>query len=90
MTWKAVLGDLGCSGDLRLVGLTQPVAGGESLREVCDRMVTVLEELDANSVSVLVSRGDAIRAAVAYLRGVKPHEAPWVDVPNGAVGPHRR
>ena len=64
---------------------TVPVAGGESLLDVYDRMGAVLDELDRDVVSVLVSHGDAIRAAVAYLRGVKPHEAPWVDVPNGAV-----
>lgn len=64
---------------------TVPVAGGESLMDVYDRMGAVLSDLDRSTVSVLVSHGDAIRAAVAYLRGVKPHEAPWVDVPNGAV-----
>jgi probable phosphoglycerate mutase len=64
---------------------TLPVAGGESLMDVYDRMGAVLSDLDRGTVSVLVSHGDAIRAAVAYLRGVKPHEAPWVDVPNGAV-----
>ena len=64
---------------------TIPVAGGESLMEVYDRMGAVLSDLDRGTVAVLVSHGDAIRAAVAYLHGVKPHEAPWVDVPNGAV-----
>jgi probable phosphoglycerate mutase len=64
---------------------TQPIPGGESLMEVCDRMAAVLEELDPNSVAVLVSHGDAIRSAVASLQGMKPHEAPWVDVANGAV-----
>lgn len=64
---------------------TIPVAGGESAMDVYDRMGAVLRELDRGTVSVLVSHGDAIRAAIAYLRGVKPHEAPWVDVPNGAV-----
>lgn len=68
---------------------TQPIAGGESLMDVYDRMGAVLGDLDLDldrgSVSVLVSHGDAIRSAVAYLQGMKPHEAPWVDVPNGAV-----
>lgn len=64
---------------------TIPVAGGESPMDVYDRMSGVLRDLDHSTVSVLVSHGDAIRAAIAYLRGVKPHEAPWVDVPNGAV-----
>ena len=64
---------------------TIPVAGGESLMDVYDRMSAALSDLTRGTTSVLVSHGDAIRAAVAYLRGVKPHEAPWVDVPNGAV-----
>ncbi|GAB3201287.1 2,3-diphosphoglycerate-dependent phosphoglycerate mutase GpmB [Nocardioides hungaricus] len=64
---------------------TQPIAGGESLMDVYDRMGAVLGDLDRGSVSVLVSHGDAIRSAVAYLQGMKPHEAPWVDVPSGAV-----
>lgn len=64
---------------------TQPIAGGESLTQVYERMAAVLDELDPNSVSVLVSHGDAIRSAVAYLQGKKPDEAPWIDVANGAV-----
>jgi probable phosphoglycerate mutase len=64
---------------------TQPIAGGESLMDVYDRMAAVLDEVDPAVVSILVSHGDAIRAAVAYLNGVKPHEADWVEVPNGAV-----
>ncbi|WP_460870778.1 histidine phosphatase family protein [Nocardioides pakistanensis] len=64
---------------------TQPLAGGESLMDVYDRMGAVLGDLDRGCVSVLVSHGDAIRSAVAYLQGMKPHEAAWVDVPNGAV-----
>lgn len=64
---------------------TQSIAGGESLMEVYDRMAAVLAELDPQRVSILVSHGDAIRSAVAYLHGMKPHEAPWVEVANGAV-----
>lgn len=64
---------------------TLPVAGGESLMDVHDRMVAALAAVDPSEVTVLVSHGDAIRVAVAYLEGVKPHEAEWVDVPNGAV-----
>ena len=62
-----------------------PVAGGESPLDVHDRMGAVLAELDPGVVTVLTSHGDAIRAAVAWLAGVPPHEAPWVEVPNGAV-----
>ena len=63
-----------------------PVAGGESLVEVRDRLADVLAEVaaDGDDVTVLVSHGDAIRAAVAHLTGVAPHEAPWVEVANGA------
>lgn len=64
---------------------TLPVAGGESLMDVHDRMASALAEVDPDEVTVLVSHGDAIRVAVACLHGVKPHEAEWVDVPNGAV-----
>ena len=64
---------------------TAPIAGGESLMDVYDRMSAVLGEVDPGSVTVLVSHGDAIRTAIACLHGVKPHESDWVDVPNGAV-----
>jgi probable phosphoglycerate mutase len=64
---------------------TLPVAGGESPMDVHDRMAAVLAEVDPTTVTVLVSHGDAIRAAVAHLTGVGPHEAPWLEVPNGAV-----
>ena len=62
-----------------------PIAGGESLMDVYERMAAVLTDLDASRTTVLVSHGDAIRSALAYLQGVKPHEAPWVEVGNGAV-----
>jgi probable phosphoglycerate mutase len=64
---------------------TQPIAGGESLMEVYARISAVLRSVDPTVVTVLVSHGDAIRTAIAYLDGVKPHEAAWVDVPNGSV-----
>lgn len=63
----------------------QAVAGGESLVDVRDRMAAVLRETDPAAVTVLVSHGDAIRVAAAHLSGVEPHDAPWVEVPNGAV-----
>lgn len=64
---------------------TLPIAGGESVMGVHDRMAAVLDELDPDVVTVLVSHGDAIRAALSYLAGVAPHRAAWVEVPNGAV-----
>lgn len=64
---------------------TQPVAGGESVMDVYERMAAVLEEVDRSGVTILVSHGDAIRCAIACLDDVLPHESEWVDVPNGAV-----
>jgi probable phosphoglycerate mutase len=63
----------------------QAIAGGESLMDVHDRMAAVLQATSSEVATVLVSHGDAIRAALAYLQGSLPHEADWVDVPNGAV-----
>lgn len=65
--------------------LDLPVAGGESPRQVRDRMAAVIDEVDSQVVTVLVSHGDAIRAALAHLAGVPSNEAIWVEVPNGAV-----
>ena len=62
-----------------------PVGGGESPRDVHDRMAAVLAEVDPGEVTVLTSHGDAIRHGLARLAGVAPHEAEWVEVPNGAV-----
>jgi probable phosphoglycerate mutase len=66
---------------------TLPLAGGESTIELRDRLGAVLTEVAElnGGVTVLVSHGDAIRAAVAHLTGVALHEAPWVEVANGAV-----
>lgn len=66
---------------------TLPLAGRESIMDVHDRMGAVLAEgaeLDG-AVAALVSHGDAIRAAIAHLTGVAPHEAPWAEIANGAV-----
>jgi 2,3-bisphosphoglycerate-dependent phosphoglycerate mutase len=65
--------------------LDLPVAGGESPRQVRDRMSAVIEQVDPSVVTVLVSHGDAIRAAIAHLAEIPSNEAPWVEVPNGAV-----
>ena len=62
-----------------------PVAGGECLMDVHDRMAAAIADHRAAGVTILVSHGDAIRAAIAHLDGVLPHQAPWVEVPNGAV-----
>ena len=62
-----------------------PVAGGESPHQLSDRIARVVDEVDPSVVTVLVSHGDAIRAAVAHLMGHAVGHAPWVEVPNGAV-----
>ncbi len=63
----------------------RPIAGGESPAQVRDRMAEALAARDETVVTVFVSHGDAIRAAIAHLLGFAPNAAPWVDVPNGAV-----
>jgi probable phosphoglycerate mutase len=65
--------------------LDLPVAGGESPRQVRDRIGAALDAIDRAAVTVLVSHGDAIRAAVARLAALHANEAPWLEVPNGAV-----
>lgn len=62
-----------------------PIAGGESILDVRRRMDAVLSELDGDGVTVLVSHGDAIRAALAHLKGERAESAEWVEVANGAV-----
>ena len=62
-----------------------PIAGGESLLDVRERMVASLADLDPDAVNIVVSHGDAIRAAIAHARGEQAHEASWVEVPNGSV-----
>lgn len=64
---------------------TLPIAGGESLMEVYERLGAVLDEVDPDEVTILVSHGDSIRSALAYLSGIRPNEADWVVVDNGAV-----
>ncbi|MGN6722029.1 MAG: histidine phosphatase family protein [Marmoricola sp.] len=61
------------------------VEGGESMSAVRRRMTAVLSDLSPDRVHVLVSHGDAIRVALAHLHGQEPNQAPWVEVPNGAV-----
>jgi broad specificity phosphatase PhoE len=62
-----------------------PIAGGESPRQLRDRMAAAVDSVDRSVVTVLVSHGDAIRAAVAHLAGIAVSDAPWADVRNGAV-----
>lgn len=62
-----------------------PVAGGESPHQLRARIADAIESVDQSVVTVLVSHGDAIRAAVAHLTGYAIHDAPWAEVRNGAV-----
>lgn len=62
-----------------------PLAGGESVADVRRRMAAVLADLDPAIPTILVSHGDAIRSALAHLRGHSLTDAPWVDVPNGSI-----
>ncbi len=57
------------------------VPGGESCREVAERMSAVLHELAGKVPVVMVSHGDAIRAVLAARTG----RSGWIDVPNGSV-----
>ena len=62
--------------------------GGESLRDVYRRIGPFLDRLLADPPSpavVLVSHGDTIRVAVAYLRGRGVDGVDWAAVPNGSV-----
>ena len=77
-TWAA-------ADDIDWTDPTRPIAGGESLMDVYDRMAAALDDVDPTAVTVLVSHGDAIRTAIAYLNAVKPHESDWVEVANGSV-----
>lgn len=64
---------------------TSSAGGGESLMDVYERMSAVLKEIRPGEVTVIVSHGDAISAALAHVRGVLPHVADRVVVSNGAV-----
>ncbi|MCL2542764.1 MAG: histidine phosphatase family protein [Nocardioidaceae bacterium] len=61
------------------------VPGGESALDVGRRVAAVLAEADPEVVTVLVTHGDSIRAVLARLGELAPHEAAWAEVPNGFV-----
>lgn len=65
--------------------LTVPIAGGESPADFHDRIAAAVADVDPETVTVLVTHGDAIRAAVAIWAGHRPNDAPWLNVENGAV-----
>jgi probable phosphoglycerate mutase len=64
---------------------TLPVAGGEAQAAFHARIAAVLADVDPETVTVLVTHGDAIRAAAAIWAGHRSNEAPWLTVENGSV-----
>jgi 2,3-bisphosphoglycerate-dependent phosphoglycerate mutase len=62
-----------------------PLAGGESPRQVQERVAQALAGLDPGQVTVVVSHGDTIKLALAHLQGVGPNRARGFEVANGAV-----
>ncbi|HWU31918.1 MAG TPA: histidine phosphatase family protein [Marmoricola sp.] len=62
-----------------------PIAGGESPLAVRERMARALDDLAPDQVHIVVSHGDAIRAAIARFRGEAAQDASWLEVANGAV-----
>lgn len=63
------------------------IGGGESLRQVADRMAAALTDLaaDRNTITAVVSHGDAIRAWLSVFAGHSPGAGPWLTVSPGAV-----
>jgi len=62
--------------------------GGESLREVYDRVGALFGDLVDNgpaAVAVIVSHGDTIRAARGWLQGVPPENVPPDVPPNASI-----
>lgn len=62
--------------------------GGESVADVHHRVGSLLRSLLVDPTPgdvVLVSHGDTVRIAAAWLSGRCPHEVSWFPVPNGAI-----
>ncbi|TAL21424.1 MAG: histidine phosphatase family protein [Frankiales bacterium] len=60
--------------------------GGESISDVAERLMPVLDELRACSGPVVVvTHGDTARIAVGLLRGAAVAEIPWLSLGNGEV-----
>jgi probable phosphoglycerate mutase len=64
-----------------------PIGGGETAREVIERMAHVVADLlaEPDSIAIVVTHGDAIRATLGWLAGHPPAAGPWIEVPNGTV-----
>ena len=62
--------------------------GGESVRQLYDRVTGLLSELLGSSPGrslILVTHGGPIRVARAYLAGLGVAEMTWPNVPNGSI-----
>lgn len=62
--------------------------GGESVRQLYDRVTGLLSDLLSGSPGgrlILVTHGGPIRVARAYLAGLGAAEMPWPTVPNGSI-----
>jgi broad specificity phosphatase PhoE len=62
--------------------------GGESVRQLYDRVTGLLSELLSSSPGrrlILVTHGGPIRVARAYLAGLGAAEMTWPTVPNGSI-----
>jgi broad specificity phosphatase PhoE len=80
-------GELGVTG----TRITDPDAcppGGESVRQLYDRVISVLGELLSSSPGrriIVVTHGGPIRVARAYRAGLGVEEMTWSAVPNGSI-----
>lgn len=63
----------------------RPPGGGESVADVVDRMMEVLDDAVGCGITVLVSHGDAISALVRHIAGARSYAGAVVEVGNGAV-----
>jgi probable phosphoglycerate mutase len=63
--------------------------GGESVRELYERVGELIDSLRSGELHslVLVSHGGVVRVARALLGGEPPDEMPWRDVGNASVWP---
>ncbi len=62
--------------------------GGESITDVHRRVSGFLRTLPASPAGgdiILVTHAETIRVAVACLRGLRPHQVEWFEVPHGSV-----
>ncbi len=60
------------------------IGGGESARQVFDRMADVLGPITGMN-AIVVSHGDAIRYALGWLAGHHAADCPWHNIGPGAV-----